>query len=504
MDAASSRSGSIDASASPDSSGFFRIQRGEKGGKAVPRFGPEQSRNLPGDRVEVDDRRGTTVRRDAVGDRGDHGRGSATRAAGERDNAPGIWMLGRIVHNGCAGLADGGGRNRLDQVVGDPAAHQRTAELRGIARADRDQRGLERAYLGQLVCRGFRLGDAVQVDEDEPRRRFRRQRPQRGRQGSALYLDVAAGEPGAQRTLRLGVDGESACKRAFGRWRHRRFNDRTRFGRLGWGSGAAAGARGGLARFGQIGDVALHPSPIPVQDPAVRLIRAAARSRAQIGVCLAAVHGLKVRPVGPIGTGPGQETCSSDGQQCLVVSHRLSHLRAMRADRFARSGEVGVLNGELGLAPAQKRHGEERRNDAGTTEPGPEFTQGTPPGQRARRSSRDRLELTRSRPGADSTPSSTNPAGRDRRTSGQADPWSSTDPSIRAVMRFPFLHSGLERVLDVVTVRAYSMLSLILLAVPRRLPGRRRRTALAFLSEADDPGSAAGGSGDADRTGNYP
>ena len=158
----------------------------------------------------------------------------------------------------------------------------------------------------------------------------------------------------------------------------------------------------------------------------------------------------------------------------------------MRADRFADSGEVGVLNGKLGLAPAQKRYGEERRNDARTTKPGPEFTQGTPPGQRARRSSRDGFDFTRSRPGADSALSSPNPAGRDRRTSGQAVPYSPTDPPIRAVMRFPLLHSGLERVLNVVTVRAYSMLSLILLAVPRRLPSRRRRTALAFLAEADD------------------
>ena len=184
--------------------------RRQDGCQTVARLGVQQHRQLAGDGVQIHHRRGLSGFGDAARERGHQGGGAAAGSARESRDLACVEMVGPVFGERGRRFAYRGGGDGFHEVIRDPVSQQRAAELRGVDRTDRDQRGLERADARQPAGGVLRLGDAVEIDERQAGGGFRGERPERGGKAAALDLDIVPGEAGAQFALGPGIRGEAA------------------------------------------------------------------------------------------------------------------------------------------------------------------------------------------------------------------------------------------------------------------------------------------------------
>ena len=109
---------------------------GEQGGQVAGRLGAEQGGERPRHGIQIDDRGRTAAGGHTACDGGDQRGGSAAGGAGECDYTPGIHAVRQIVQCRHARLAHGGGRDRLDQVVGDSLLEQCAGSGTGAVEPD--------------------------------------------------------------------------------------------------------------------------------------------------------------------------------------------------------------------------------------------------------------------------------------------------------------------------------------------------------------------------------
>ena len=168
--------------------------------------------------------------------------GAAAARAGEGDHAP-VEGVRRGRRGAGRGLAHRGRGDRLHQVVAHPAEQDFPAEPGGVVRAERDHDGPHLAHRGQLVDGAGRVGDLVEVHEDEPRRVPLAEARGGGTEVPGPHLGVPAlGEPLAQRVLAVRVrrEGEGVDLG----------EDLRRGGMRGCGGGEAGAVRHGRPRRG--------------------------------------------------------------------------------------------------------------------------------------------------------------------------------------------------------------------------------------------------------------